>query len=164
MVEAQPNHSAQRYLVPDDRDFFVVYRRLRGPIQAWEEVASSEAFLALRDCVCERAHVRPDDRVVDLDVGTGLLTLALAPHDEAVTAVALWMPSAAAAESSGSSIRRDTSNGRPSRTDIHRDAHARCAHPSTRLCPLLTRLSSVSPPKLGGCLVSGGRCWPRCSR
>jgi Phosphodiester glycosidase len=32
MVEPQPNHSAQRYLVPDDRDFFTVYRRLRGPI------------------------------------------------------------------------------------------------------------------------------------
>lgn len=32
MVEPQPNHSAQRYLVADDRDFFAVYRRLRGPI------------------------------------------------------------------------------------------------------------------------------------
>ena len=32
MVEPQPNHSAQRYLVPDDRDFFAVYRRLPGPI------------------------------------------------------------------------------------------------------------------------------------
>jgi hypothetical protein len=32
MIEPQPNHSAQRYLVPDDRDFFAVYRRLTGPI------------------------------------------------------------------------------------------------------------------------------------
>jgi hypothetical protein len=32
MVEPQPNHSASRYLVPDDRDFFAVYRRLPGPI------------------------------------------------------------------------------------------------------------------------------------
>jgi hypothetical protein len=32
MVEPQPNHSAQRYLVPDDRDFFAVYRRLRGVV------------------------------------------------------------------------------------------------------------------------------------
>ncbi len=32
MVEPQPNHSANRYLVPDDRDFFAVYRRLPGPI------------------------------------------------------------------------------------------------------------------------------------
>ena len=32
MVEPQPNHSATRYLVRDDRDFFAVYRRLRGPI------------------------------------------------------------------------------------------------------------------------------------
>ena len=32
MLEPQPNHSANRYLVPDDRDFFAVYRRLPGPI------------------------------------------------------------------------------------------------------------------------------------
>jgi hypothetical protein len=32
MVEPQPNQSADRYLVPDDRDFFAVYRRLLGPI------------------------------------------------------------------------------------------------------------------------------------
>ena len=32
MVEPQPNQSPNRYLVPDDRDFFAVYRRLPGPI------------------------------------------------------------------------------------------------------------------------------------
>ena len=32
MVEPQPNHSAGRYLTPDDRDFFAVYRRLAGPV------------------------------------------------------------------------------------------------------------------------------------
>lgn len=32
MVEFQPDHSATRYLVPDDRDFFAVYRRLPGPV------------------------------------------------------------------------------------------------------------------------------------
>ena len=32
MVEPQPNHSAARYLVPDDRDFFAVYRRVPGPV------------------------------------------------------------------------------------------------------------------------------------
>ena len=32
MVEPQPNESAHRYLVPDDRDFFAVYKRLPGPI------------------------------------------------------------------------------------------------------------------------------------
>jgi hypothetical protein len=31
-VEPQPNHSASRYLVPDDRDFFAVYRPLPGPV------------------------------------------------------------------------------------------------------------------------------------
>jgi hypothetical protein len=30
MVEPQPNHTASRYLTPDDRDFFAVYRRLPG--------------------------------------------------------------------------------------------------------------------------------------
>jgi Phosphodiester glycosidase len=32
MVEPQANHPASRYLVPDDRDFFAVYRRLPGPV------------------------------------------------------------------------------------------------------------------------------------
>ncbi len=32
MVEPQPNQSASRYLVPDDRDFFAVYQRLPGPV------------------------------------------------------------------------------------------------------------------------------------
>lgn len=32
MVEPQPNHSARRYLVSDDRDFFAVLRRLPGPV------------------------------------------------------------------------------------------------------------------------------------
>ncbi len=32
MVEPQPNQSSDRYLVPDDRDFFAVYKRLAGAI------------------------------------------------------------------------------------------------------------------------------------
>ena len=32
MVEPQPNQPSDRYLVPDDRDFFAVYRRLPGPV------------------------------------------------------------------------------------------------------------------------------------
>jgi hypothetical protein len=32
MVEPQPMQAADRYLVPDDRDFIAVYRRLPGPI------------------------------------------------------------------------------------------------------------------------------------
>jgi len=32
MVEPQPMQSPDRYLVPDDRDFFAVYRRLPGPV------------------------------------------------------------------------------------------------------------------------------------
>jgi len=32
LVEPQPNHTAERYLTPDDRDFFAVYRRMPGPV------------------------------------------------------------------------------------------------------------------------------------
>jgi hypothetical protein len=32
LVEPQPMQAATRYLVPDDRDFFAVYRRLPGPV------------------------------------------------------------------------------------------------------------------------------------
>ncbi|HXX90738.1 MAG TPA: phosphodiester glycosidase family protein [Acidimicrobiales bacterium] len=32
MVEPQPMQSVDRYLVPDDRDFFAVYQRLPGPV------------------------------------------------------------------------------------------------------------------------------------
>jgi len=32
LVEPQPQQLANRYLVPDDRDFFAVYRRLPGPV------------------------------------------------------------------------------------------------------------------------------------
>jgi hypothetical protein len=32
MVEPQPNESVDRYLYPDDRDFFAVYRRIPGPV------------------------------------------------------------------------------------------------------------------------------------
>ena len=32
MVEPQPMQSADRYLTPDNRDFFAVYRRVAGPV------------------------------------------------------------------------------------------------------------------------------------
>jgi hypothetical protein len=32
MVEPQSQQSATRYLVPDERDFFAVYRRRPGPV------------------------------------------------------------------------------------------------------------------------------------
>jgi ubiquinone/menaquinone biosynthesis C-methylase UbiE len=58
-----------------------------GRVDAWEEIAASEAFLALRDRVCVRARPTLHDRVVDLGAGTGLIALALAPHVDEVKAV-----------------------------------------------------------------------------
>jgi ubiquinone/menaquinone biosynthesis C-methylase UbiE len=56
-------------------------------VEAWEEVATSEPFLAIRDRVVELAEPHRDDRVVDLGAGTGLLSLALAPRVCEIVAV-----------------------------------------------------------------------------
>jgi ubiquinone/menaquinone biosynthesis C-methylase UbiE len=56
-------------------------------VEVWEEVASSDAFLALRDRVVELAEPRFDDVAVDLGAGTGLLALALAPRVQELVAV-----------------------------------------------------------------------------
>ena len=56
-------------------------------VAAWEEVAKSPAFLAIRDRIVEFAEPRRDDRVVDLGAGTGLLALALAPRVQELVAV-----------------------------------------------------------------------------
>lgn len=56
-------------------------------VETWEQVAATPAFARLAEAVLERAASAPDDRVVDLGAGTGLLALALAPHVEQVVAV-----------------------------------------------------------------------------
>lgn len=56
-------------------------------VDAWEEVAASEAFLGLRDRICSLARPSADDHVVDLGAGTGLIALALAPRVAEVKAV-----------------------------------------------------------------------------
>jgi ubiquinone/menaquinone biosynthesis C-methylase UbiE len=56
-------------------------------VEAWEEVAVTEAFLAIRDRIVELAEPRRDDLVVDLGAGTGLLALALAPSVRELVAV-----------------------------------------------------------------------------
>ncbi len=56
-------------------------------VEAWEEVAASEAFLAIRDRIVELSEPGRDDLVVDLGAGTGLLALALAPRVDELVAV-----------------------------------------------------------------------------
>jgi ubiquinone/menaquinone biosynthesis C-methylase UbiE len=56
-------------------------------VEAWEQVATSPAFLAIRDRIFELAEPRRDDYVVDLGAGTGLLALALAPRVRGLVAV-----------------------------------------------------------------------------
>lgn len=56
-------------------------------VEAWEQVATSPAFLAIRDRIVELAEPRSDDCVIDLGAGTGLLALALAPRVRELVAV-----------------------------------------------------------------------------
>src|SRR5581483_959388 len=56
-------------------------------VEAWEEVATSDAFRAIRDRIVEVASPTVEDVVVDLGAGTGLLTLALAPQVHEIVAV-----------------------------------------------------------------------------
>ncbi len=58
-------------------------------VEAWEEVAETDAFLALRDRIVELAKPQASDCVVDLGAGTGLVTLAIAPSVQEVLAVDL---------------------------------------------------------------------------
>lgn len=52
-----------------------------------EDVSRSDGFRALRDEILDRAEARPEDRVLDLGSGTGLLTLALADRVERIWAL-----------------------------------------------------------------------------
>ena len=56
-------------------------------VEAWEEVAATDSFLAIRDRVVELAQPRIDDYAVDLGAGTGLLALAIAPRVRELVAV-----------------------------------------------------------------------------
>lgn len=61
-------------------------------VDAWEEVAASDAFLAIRDRILELANPQCRDCVVDLGAGTGLLALTLAPRVDKVVAVDISEP------------------------------------------------------------------------
>jgi ubiquinone/menaquinone biosynthesis C-methylase UbiE len=52
-----------------------------------EDLARTDGFQRLRDEILERARPQPDDIVVDVGAGTGLLTLAIAPHVAKVWAI-----------------------------------------------------------------------------
>lgn len=52
-----------------------------------EQMANTAGFQALRDTILDLAGLRPEDRVLDVGAGTGLLTLAAAQHVAYVTAL-----------------------------------------------------------------------------
>lgn len=52
-----------------------------------EEISRQPGFQLLRDRIVELAELTPEDTVVDVGAGTGLLALAIAPRVEAVWAI-----------------------------------------------------------------------------
>lgn len=57
-----------------------------------EDVSRTEAFAELRDRILALAAPRPEDVVVDLGAGTGLLTLAFAPRVRRIWAIDISPP------------------------------------------------------------------------
>jgi SAM-dependent methyltransferase len=58
-----------------------------GRVDAWEAVSRTPGFIELRERITRLAAPLPDDCVLDLGAGTGLLTLALAPRVRTVEAI-----------------------------------------------------------------------------
>jgi ubiquinone/menaquinone biosynthesis C-methylase UbiE len=56
-------------------------------VDAWERVSRTPGFIELRERITRLASPLPEDCVLDLGAGTGLLTLALAPRVRIVEAI-----------------------------------------------------------------------------
>lgn len=65
-----PHAQGQRWFREKDWD---------GHVGDLEQMADSPGFLRLRDTIIGLAELRPEDRVLDIGAGTGLLALAAAP-------------------------------------------------------------------------------------
>jgi ubiquinone/menaquinone biosynthesis C-methylase UbiE len=61
-------------------------------VKTVEQLAELPAFRALREEIIALAQLRPDDRVLDLGAGTGLLTFAAASRVQRVTALDISPP------------------------------------------------------------------------
>jgi ubiquinone/menaquinone biosynthesis C-methylase UbiE len=68
---SEHEHGGQRWFREKDWDDHV------GDL---EQMADSPGFLRLRDTIIDLAALRPEDRVLDIGAGTGLLALAAAPR------------------------------------------------------------------------------------
>lgn len=61
-------------------------------VEPWEAIAASPAFQRIAAIVFDEASAGPEDRVIDLGAGTGLLTLPLAGYVDSVIAVDFSQP------------------------------------------------------------------------
>lgn len=96
---------------------------------SWDEICQTGPFLALGSEVRALARPSPEDRVVDLGAGTGLLALSIAPHVHSVVAV----------DSSAAMLERLTANAR--RAGLN---NVECVHARIEALPLAASSATLA--------------------